>query len=143
VRNQRKLLLQRCFTSRIGHGDLFHFHCSYFDETDVKIDALCAALMENLSLWLTYSQNERSACRKECGEGRPQKKVSTFVDRPVRFIISIVSSLFLIVPMVIMALDPSEKKSLTTVSASVFLFAMAPSFGVNVTNVESLVPTAS
>jgi hypothetical protein len=54
-----------------------------------------------------------------------------------------VGNLFLILLMLIMALNPSEKKSLATVSASVFLFVMEPSSGVNVTNVESLISTAT
>jgi VIT1/CCC1 family predicted Fe2+/Mn2+ transporter len=141
--NRRRLLLQRFFQSEVGHGDLFYSHYSYFEEADVKIDALRASLMKTLPAWLTYSQNEREERKNEYGEGRPPKEVSAFVDRLVRFLISIVGGLFLVVPMLIMALNPSEKKSLITVSASVFLFVMALSFGVNVTNVESLVPTAT
>jgi VIT1/CCC1 family predicted Fe2+/Mn2+ transporter len=141
--NRRRLLLQRFFQSEVGHGDLFYSHYSYFEEADVKIDALRASLMKTLPAWLTYSQNEREERKNEYGEGRPPKEVSAFVDRLVRFLISIVGGLFLVVPMLIMALNPSEKKSLITVSASVFLFVMALSFGVKVTNVESLVPTAT
>jgi VIT1/CCC1 family predicted Fe2+/Mn2+ transporter len=141
--NRRRLLLQRFFQSEVGHSDLFYSHYSYFEEADVKIDALRASLMKTLPAWLTYSQNEREERKNEYGEGRPPKEVSAFVDRLVRFLISIVGGLFLVVPMLIMALNPSEKKSLITVSASVFLFVMALSFGVKVTNVESLVSTAT
>lgn len=141
--NQRRLLLQRFFQSKAVHGDLFNSHYSYYEEADVKIDALRAALMKHLPAWMTYSQNERSERKKEYGEGRPPKEISTFVDRLVRFLIAIVGGLFLIVPMLIMAIRPSEKKSLITVSASVFMFVMVLSFAVKVTNVEALVSTAT
>lgn len=141
--SKRRLLLQRFFLSKIGNSDPFYSHYSHFEEADVKIDAVRAALMKSLPTWLTYSQNERSERKKEYGEGRPPKEVSEFVDRLVRFSIAIVGGLFLIVPMLVMALHPSEKKSLITVSASVFLFVMVLSLGVKVTNVEALVSTAT
>ncbi|KAH8634272.1 hypothetical protein IG631_09672 [Alternaria alternata] len=99
--------------------------------------------MKRLPVWMTYSHNERAARKKEFGDGKPPKEVSDFVDRLCRFIIAAVGGLFLVGPMLIMAIRPSTTKSLITVSASVFLFAIVLTFGVRVTNIEGLVSTAT
>lgn len=122
---------------------VFRSHYSYFDVTDVKIDGLRTSLMKRLPVWMTYSHNERAARKKEFGDGKPPKEVSDFVDRLCRFIIAAVGGLFLVGPMLIMAIRPSTTKSLITVSASVFLFAIVLTFGVRVTNIEGLVSTAT
>jgi hypothetical protein len=141
--HKRRLLLQRWFQAELGVGHPFWSHYSYFKESDSKIDPVRAFLMRRLPVWLTYSKNERSDRQKEYNEGSEPKDVSLLVDRLARFLITITSGLFLIVPMLIMAIHASEKKSLITVSASVFLFVLVLSFGVQVTNVEALVSTAT
>jgi hypothetical protein len=57
--------------------------------------------------------------------------------------VAITGGLFLVTPMIIMTLQPSEVKSLVTVSAFVLLFALSLSFGVKVSNIETLVSTAT
>jgi hypothetical protein len=140
---KRELLLQRYFHSQVKDVGSFSSHYCYFDETDVKVDDLRALLMEKLPVWMTYSRNERAARRMEFGLEKPPKEVSKFVGRLWRFIITAVGGLFLVGPMLIMAIHPSTTKSLIIVSASVFLFALALTFGVRVTNNEGLVSTAT
>lgn len=50
---------------------------------------------------------------------------------------------FLVVPMLIMAIDPSQTKSLATASVSVIVFALILSFAIRLSNVETLVSTAT
>lgn len=99
--------------------------------------------MTSLPAWLTYSRNERASRKREFAEGKAPKEVSAFVDRLCRFLIAAVGGLFLVGPMLIMAIDSSTKKSLITVSASVLLFIAVLTFGVRVSNVEALVSTAT
>jgi len=99
--------------------------------------------MRKLPVYFTYSGNERSDRPKEYEEEEVPKDVSPFVDHLARFLIAITGGLFLIVPMLVMAIDTSQKKSLITVSLSVLLFALTLSFGVRTTNVEALVSTAT
>ncbi|KAF7672925.1 vit family domain-containing protein [Alternaria burnsii] len=140
---KRELVLQRYFQSQVKDIGVFKSHYSYFDVTDVKIDSLRSLLMERLPVWMTYSRNERSTRRREYRDGKPPKEVSGSVDRLCRFIIAAIGGLFLVGPMLIMAIRPSTAKSLITVSASVFLFAVLLTFGVRVTNIEGLVSTAT
>lgn len=92
---------------------------------------------------LTFSKEERRQRHKEYMDGKPPKEVSEFIDRVVRLIVAMTGGLFLIVPMVIMTVQPSTIKSLVTVSAAVLLFSFCLSFGVKVTNSETLVSTAT
>jgi hypothetical protein len=137
------LLLQRYFHSQVSDITVFNSHYSYFDEADIKIDALRATLMKNLPAWMTYSRNERAMRRREFAEGKAPKEVSHFVDRLCRFMIAAVGGMFLVGPMLIMAIDSSTTKSLVTVSVSVLIFIGVLTFGVRVGNVEALVSTAT
>ncbi|KAI4664701.1 uncharacterized protein J4E79_002999 [Alternaria viburni] len=139
----RRLMLQAWFQSRFGTGEVFYSHYAYFDETVTTIDHFRRYLMKKLPVYVTYSENERSDRLKEYEDGKEPKDVSPFVDYLARFLIAITGGLFLIVPMLIMAIDTSQKKSLITVSLSVFWFALALSFGVRTSNVEALVSTAT
>lgn len=65
------------------------------------------------------------------------------MDRLARLIIAISGGVFLVVPMIIMTLHPSETKSLVTVSVGVVIFAIILAFGVKVSNVETRVSTAT
>jgi hypothetical protein len=140
---ERELLLQAYFHSQVKDIGVFKSHYSYFDVTDVKIDSLRSLLMERLPVWMTFSRNERAARKREYRDGKPPKEVSGSVDRLCRFIIAAIGGLFLVGPMLIMAIRPSTARSLITVSASVFLFAVVLTFGVRVTNIEGLVSTAT
>jgi hypothetical protein len=141
--SKKRLLLQRYFHSRVADIRSFNSHYAYLDEADRKIDVLRAALMNGLPVWMTYSRDERAARKREYGEGKAPKEVSVFVDRLCRFIIAAVGGLFLVGPMLIMAIDSSTRKSLVTVSASVLLFIAVLTFGVRVTTIETLVSTAT
>lgn len=100
--------------------------------------------MKYLPARFTFSFEERRQRKQEYMEGKtPPKEVNALVDRAVRFVVAISGGLFLVVPMIVMALKPSQTKSLVTVSAFVLLFAFILSFGVRVTNLETLVSTAT
>lgn len=99
--------------------------------------------MKHLPSRLTFSHQERLARMKEFEDGVPPKTVSTFVDRLARLIAAFAGGVFLIVPMIIMTLHPSETKSLVTVSVAVVVFALLLSFGIQVSNIETLVSTAT
>ena len=139
----RRILLQRWFQRRFGTGELFYSHYAYFDEADTTTDPFRGYLMRTLPVYFTYSKNERLDRSMEYEEGKEPKDVSPFVDHLARFVIAITGGLFLIAPMLVMAIDTSQKKSLITVSVSALLFALVLSFGVRTSNVEALVSTAS
>jgi hypothetical protein len=140
---KRKLLLQRYFQSSDDFNDPFQSHYSYFEDAHGKVDPLRNTFMRYLPARLTYSHKERSERSKEYDEGKAPKEVSVFVDRLVRFIVASVGGIFLIVPMIIMTLGPSQTRSLVTVSVAVTVFALMLSFGVRVSNAETLVSTAT
>ena len=98
--------------------------------------------MRHLPARLAYSDEERKQRSREYAEGRRPLRVSHFVDRVVRFSVAITGGTFLVVPMLIMAIQPSQTKSLATVSASVIIFALILSFAIRLSNVETLVSTA-
>ncbi|KAH8898112.1 hypothetical protein GQ53DRAFT_742268 [Thozetella sp. PMI_491] len=139
----RKLRLQRFFMSKNDFKDPFQSHYSYFKESGKRIDPLRKSLMRRLPSWLSFSAEERRQRQKEYHEGAPPNEVSRFVDGLVRFGIAFTGGAFLVVPMIIMVLDPSQTKSLVTVSAFVVLFSLLLSLVVRVSNVETLVSTAT
>ncbi|KAI8673252.1 hypothetical protein NCS55_00644400 [Fusarium keratoplasticum] len=140
---RRKLLLQRYFQSRSDFNDPFQSHYSAFNERPDKIDPLRWTFMRYLPSRLTFSHHEKRKRKKEYLDGEPPKYVSAFVDRLVRSTIAITGGLFVIVPMIIMSIDESQVKSLVTVSVAVVVFALSVSFGVRVSNIETLVSTAT
>lgn len=91
----------------------------------------------------TFSHHEREKRLKEYEHGDPPREISIFVDTLARLIIAITGGACLIVPMVIMSLSPSEVKSLVTVSVAVVVFSLMLSFGTRVSNIETLVSTAT
>lgn len=99
--------------------------------------------MKYLPSRLTFSHHERLARPKEYEEGHSPKELSELVDRLAWFIIAVAGGVFLVVPMLIMTLQPSETKSLITVSVAIVIFALILSFGIKVSNVETLVSTAT
>ena len=99
--------------------------------------------MRHLPSRITYSREEREDRKREYMQDEPPKHVSAAVDRLVRFAIAFSGGAFLVVPMIIMTLDQSQTKSLITVSISVLLFALILSLIVRVSNVETLVSTAT
>lgn len=103
------------------------------------MDPLRRRLMAYLPSRFTFSRQEREKRLKEYEQGDPPREISRFVDTLARFIIAITSGACLIVPMVIMSLSPSEAKSLVTVSVAVVVFSLMLSFGIRVSNIETLV----
>jgi len=99
--------------------------------------------MRHLPVQLSFSSHERRERKKEYTEGRLPKEVSTLVDRLVRFVIALTGGAFVVIPMIVMSINQSQTKSLITVSACVIIFALVASLGVRVSNVETLVATAT
>jgi hypothetical protein len=140
---RRKLLLQRFFQSESHFNGPFHSHYAFFKDDDKKVDPARRALMIFLPTHLTYSDEEKMQRSKEYVEGKRPLRVSLFVDRLVRFTIAIAGGIFLVIPMIIMTLSPSQTKSLVTASISVVVFALIVSFAVRVSNAETLISTAT
>jgi hypothetical protein len=93
-------------------------------ENDGSIDVLRKSLRIHLPLFLSYDKRERlDRVEGYYIRGEPPNGISTFVDRLARFIIAFISGASLIVPMVVMSLHKSLKKSLITTSVAVLLFA--------------------
>lgn len=99
--------------------------------------------MKHLPSRLTFSHHERLARMKEFEDEVTPKTVSKFVDRLARLIAAFAGGVFLIAPMIIMTLHPSQAKSQVTVSVAVVVFALLLSFGIQVSNIETLVSTAT
>ncbi|KAK4182939.1 hypothetical protein QBC35DRAFT_526406 [Podospora australis] len=140
---RRKLLMQRFFQSKDDFNDPFQSHYAFFKDGGKQIDPVRRALMKYLRARLAYSDEERRQWNREYIEGKPPRGISRFVDRLVRFIIALTGGTFLLVPMVIMTLSPSQTKSLVTVSVAVVVFTLVLSFGIRVTNAETLISTAT
>ncbi|KAI1765173.1 hypothetical protein GGR53DRAFT_284152 [Hypoxylon sp. FL1150] len=139
----RKLLLERFFQSEEDFNDPFSSHYAYFQDAEARIDPLRDAFMKRLPSRLTWSHEERRQRKREYMDGKAPKEVSHFVDQAVRFVVAISGGLFLVVPMVVMTIQPSVLKSLITVSTFVLLFALILAFAVKVSNVETLISTAT
>ncbi|KAJ4312901.1 hypothetical protein N0V84_009711 [Fusarium piperis] len=140
---ERKLLLKTFFEPNIDGQDSFSSHYAFFQGAETRIDDIRAALMKHLPSRLAFSEEEYRNRSVEYRDGKPPKEVSNLVDRSARFVVAVTGGLFLVVPMIIMTLQPSVVKSLITVSAFVFLFALGLSFIVGVSNIETLVSTAT
>ncbi|KAI8725569.1 hypothetical protein NCS52_00128300 [Fusarium sp. LHS14.1] len=122
----RKRLLKRFFQSAEDMNDPFSSHYFFFQDADTKIDPIRDAFMRYLPSRLTFSKEERRQRKQEYEDGKMPKEVSKFVDRSARFLVAVTGGLFLVVPMMIMTLRPSDVKSLVAVS-----------------NIETLVSTAT
>lgn len=96
------------------------------------LKALLRAQSYHLPAWLAYSRERDSP-----GNNYGIKEVSAFVDRLTRLIIALASGISFVVPMIIMALRPSQTKCLITVSVCVTLFALVISLVIRVSNVET------
>jgi len=145
-KRKRKLLLQRFLHSPGDLTDPFESHYAFFEDAGIggaSIDPLRQAMMRTLPSRLTFSNKEKAERTKEYQDGRLPKEVSTSVDRLARFSVALVGGSFLIIPMFIMAINPDQTKSLLTVSLAVLSFILLLSFGIRVSNVETLVATAT
>jgi len=114
---------------------------------DDRLDGL-GLLHDGLRKWLprylSYSAEEK---RRRVSEyyidKQPPTGISGFVDRSARFVIALASGASLIVPMVIMSIDKSLRKSLITTSVAVLLFAAFISFVIKVKNSDIITATAA
>ncbi|KAJ5478894.1 hypothetical protein N7530_004403 [Penicillium desertorum] len=138
---RRKFLLQRYFQSRVN--DQFHSHYCSFHDAEERVDPLRRALMRYMPSFLAFSGEEKMSRAREYSEGKAPREVSVFVDRLTRFLVAMTGGIFLVVPMIIMTLHQSKTKSLITVSICIILFALIMALGVRVSNVETLVSTAT
>ncbi|KAJ5686428.1 hypothetical protein N7536_009047 [Penicillium majusculum] len=138
---KRKLLLQRYFQSKVN--DQFHSHYCSFHDAEQGVDPLRKALMRYMPSFLAFSSEEKMSRPREYSEGKVPREVSVAVDRLTRFLVAITGGIFLVVPMIIMTLHQSKTKSLITVSICIVLFALIMALGVRVSNVETLVSTAT
>ncbi|KAH0489338.1 hypothetical protein TgHK011_009771 [Trichoderma gracile] len=140
----RKLLLQKYFDAELDLDDPFEAHYAYCHDVNANIDPIRESLLKYIPDNLAFSRPK--GLEKYVGdlpEGKPPRSVSPFVDRLARFIISFIGPVFLVAPMIIMTLNPSQTKSLVTVSVAVIIFSLLLSFGVRVSNVDTLVSTAT
>ncbi|KAM6528915.1 hypothetical protein FALCPG4_009867 [Fusarium falciforme] len=139
----RKVLLKRSFQSAEDVNDPFSSHYAFFQDVKTKIDPMRDAFMRHLASRLKFSKEERRQRSKEYHDGKLPTEVSQLVDRSVRFAVAVTGGLSLVVPMIIMTLQPSDVKSLITVSAFVLLFALCLSFVFKVLDIETPVSTAT
>ncbi|KAK0704019.1 hypothetical protein B0T26DRAFT_658545 [Lasiosphaeria miniovina] len=140
---RRKLLLQRFFQSESDFNDPFQSHYAFFKDDNKKIDPLRRAFMTSLPARLAYSDEERRQRSREYAEGKYPLRVSQFMDRLLRFTVALAGGVFLIMPMIITMLNPSQMKSLVTASVAVVFFAVVLSFAVRASNAETLIWTAT
>ncbi|KAF4632824.1 hypothetical protein G7Y89_g5301 [Cudoniella acicularis] len=143
---ERKNLLKTSFpslTSQCRWTKPFESHYYALKDNKANIDNLRKALRLLLPRHLTYSHGERLRRSREFEEGEPPHEISAVVDRASRLIVALVGGAFLIVPMLIMAINPGQTKSLVTASVSTLFFSCAVSLGFNSSNNEALVSTAT
>lgn len=143
---ERKALLTTSFPSLMSHcrwTKPFESHYYALNDNRSKVDNLRKALRHFLPRHLTYSRAERARRSREFEEGKPPHEISVVVDRLSRLIVALAGGMFLIVPMLIMAINPNQTKSLVTASVGTLLFSCAISLGLNSSNNETMVSTAT
>ncbi|KAK3996643.1 hypothetical protein QBC44DRAFT_136002 [Cladorrhinum sp. PSN332] len=139
----RKLRLQRYFQTPSDHNDPWHSHYAWLNVHHDKHDPLRRFFMRNFPSTLSFSSHEKKERKKEYMEGELPKQVSPAVDGAARFIIALAGGAFVVVPMIIMSINQTPTKSLITVSSAVVVFALMVSMGIRVSNIETLVATAT
>lgn len=92
---------------------------------------------------LSWTDAEIRARRPEYAAGHPPEVYSKFLDSLARFVVGTAGGCALIVPMVVMALDPTLTKSLVTVSAAVLLFALVLGLVFETDNKDTITATAT
>jgi hypothetical protein len=138
---RRKLLLQRHFQARVNGS--FHSHYCYFQDADERVDPLRGTLIQYLPASLAFSREERISRGRDYSERKAPREVSRFVDRLTRVLLASTGGIFLVLPMIIITLHPSQSKSLVTVSVCVTLFALVLALSIRVSNVKTLISTAT
>lgn len=76
--------------------------------------------------------------------GLPPQTISPFVDKLARFAVAFAGGACLLVPMLVMCLPSIDRtKSLITVSVAVMFFVFMMSIGIQASNAETVVATAT
>ena len=111
--------------------------------TPTAHDPLRDGLRKHLPHFLSYSEEEKLLRKTAYLERLPPQDISPLIDRIARFLVAFVGGASLVVPMVVMLFNPSQTKSIITVSVAVVLFSACLSLGIKATNAETLVATAT
>ncbi|KAJ4367015.1 hypothetical protein N0V83_007545 [Neocucurbitaria cava] len=106
-------------------------------------DPIREILRKILPKRLTWPEDERKANRPGYGADLAPENYSRLVDSIARFIIGTLSGCALIVPMVVMALDPSLMKSLVVVSVALVVFALVVGLVFETDNKDTIMATAT
>jgi hypothetical protein len=131
---QHRFVLETAFpemaNSRVHPYDTNYL--TFPDPNGQRVDALRELLRIYLPKALSYSEEEKRGKMESYYQGVPPEIYSTFLtrlaDSIIASILAISGAAALIVPMVIMALNPSLTKSLITTSAAVVIFAFILGF---------------
>ncbi|KAE9378799.1 hypothetical protein N431DRAFT_525599 [Stipitochalara longipes BDJ] len=107
------------------HGDpLRHFLCSH------------------LSVWITYSKEEKKRFHSNFESNYRPRDVSPAIEKLARFIIAMFGAISILVPTIIMSFHKSRTKALVTTSVAVVLFACSCSLTLRTANDQTLAATA-
>lgn len=106
----------------------FYSHYSYCLPKDEQFDRLSRLIARCLPRRFTYSSEEKYMRSREYEDGKLPSTASAVVEYLARFTISFLVGLFILVPMIIMVLHPSTKKSLITVCTTIVLFSISMAF---------------
>jgi hypothetical protein len=144
---KRFLVLQQYFPDMANlhneHQVFPHFREIRTESRTAALDPIRDLLRRKLPHFLTYSEAEKKRRQDEYIAREPPEGVSPLVDRIARFVVAIGGGAALVVPMVIMSLQPSQTKSIVTVSVAVLLFSVCISLVMRANNTETLVATAT
>ena len=144
--NNRSLDLERSFRDLTFASSDSPFASHYYYAINPKATLThyeISWLREHLPSKFAYSAEERQTRKHELETSKKPLQISSFVDRLARFIVAFTGGAFLVVPMLIMVLNQSRNKSVITVTVAVLIFAVVLAFGLNATNVETMVSTAT
>jgi hypothetical protein len=106
-------------------------------------DSVREYLRKSLPNRLSWTDSERRARRADYAAGKAPEVYSPFLDSLARFIIGMLGGCALIVPMLLMMLNPSLNKSLIVVSLALVLFALAMSLVFQTDNKDTITATAT
>jgi hypothetical protein len=106
-------------------------------------DGVRDLLRKSLPRLLSWTDHEREMRPDAYQEGKAPDIYSPFLDSLARFIIGTLGGCALIVPMLLMTLNPSLTKSLIVVSVSVVLFALVIGFVFDADNKDMITASAT
>ena len=143
--NERRADLSQAFPEIAElAGDPYNSrYCTFTAPLPATSDPIRNFLKCRLPRRLTYTREEMSRRTEAYLDRQPPHLVSPFVDVVARFIIALAGGAALIVPVLIMTLHATLLSKLLTLGISVLLFSMATAIGLQATNPETLVSTAT